>query len=109
MNSLKMLSTIEQGLHGLLVSHYIMLQRLARIAPSLMMHDDRTSVRLGLRFTGDGFSLFQKSRHAVGVPFVRFVTERVTQLVADRKIKEALPVHVPLQQQFGAARWYLRD
>jgi hypothetical protein len=29
--------------------------------------------RLGLRFTGDRFSLFEKSRHTVGVPFVRIV------------------------------------
>ena len=66
-------------------------------------------LRLGLYFTGDRFSLLQKLRYTFGVPFVRFVTERVTQLVADRKIKEALPVHVPHQQQFGAARGYLRD
>src|SRR5258708_27623431 len=65
-------------------------------------------LRLGLYFTGDRFSLLQKLRYTFGVPFVRLVTERVTQLVADCKIKEALPVHVPLQQQFGAAHWYLR-
>src|SRR4029077_19850621 len=37
-------STIELGLHDILASHFIMLQRLARIAPSLMMHEDRTSL-----------------------------------------------------------------
>jgi len=40
--------------------------------------------RLGLRFTGNQFSLFQKIRHAIGVPFVRIVAERMTQFVADR-------------------------
>jgi hypothetical protein len=63
--------------------------------------------RPGLRFTGDRFSLLQKSRHAVGVPFVRVVAERMTQFVADREIKKALPVHVPLQQQFAAPHRYL--
>jgi hypothetical protein len=56
---------------------------------------------LGLGFTGERFSLFQKSRYAVGVPFVRVVAERMTKFMADREIKKAHPVHVPLQQQFA--------
>src|ERR1700680_4550657 len=44
MNSLKMRSTIEQLFYGILISYFIMFQGLARIAPSLMMHDNRTSV-----------------------------------------------------------------
>src|SRR5712672_1318118 len=55
----------------------------------------------------DCFFLFQKSRHAVGVPFVRVVAERMTQFVADREIKKAHPVHAPLQQQFAAPHRYL--
>ena len=44
-------------------------------------------LRLGLYFTGDRFSLLQKLRYTFGVPFVWFVAERVTQLVADREIE----------------------
>src|SRR4029077_5560130 len=60
------------------------------------------------RLTGDCFSLFQKVRHAVGVPFVSVVAKRMTQFVANREIKKAHPVHVPLQQQFAAPPWYFR-
>jgi hypothetical protein len=47
--------------------------------------------------TGDRFSLFQKSRYAVGVPFARVVAERMTQFMADREIKKVPRAHVPLQ------------
>jgi len=49
------------------------------------------ALRLRRSFTGDRFFLFQKSGHAVGVPFVGVVAECMTQFMADREVKKVPP------------------
>jgi hypothetical protein len=39
-----------------------------------------------LRFAGDRFFLFQQSRYAVCIHFVRVVAKRMSQFVSDGKI-----------------------
>jgi hypothetical protein len=58
---------------------------------------------LDLRFTGDRFSLFQKSRHAFGLPFVRVLAERMAQFVSDRKIQKTLSAKMPYIHELGKA------
>jgi len=59
--------------------------------------------RFGFAFTGDRFTLFQKSRHAVGVPFVHVVAERMTQFMADREIQKTVSANVPNVHKLGKA------
>jgi hypothetical protein len=59
--------------------------------------------RLGLRFTGDWFSLFQKPGHAFGAPFVHVVAERMTQFMADREIQKTVSANVPNVHKPGKA------
>jgi hypothetical protein len=86
---------------------YIILAKFSRskFVPRLFV---LVALWLLLCLTGDRFPLFQKSRHAVGVPFVRVVAERMTKFVADREIEKVRRVHVPLQQQFAVPHRYLR-
>jgi len=57
----------------------------------------------GLRLTGDRFSLFQKSGHAVGLPFVRVVAERMAQFVAYSEIQKTVSANMPYIDKFRNA------
>ncbi len=51
----------------------------------------------------DCFFVFQKFRHAVGVPFVCVVAERMTQFMADREIQKTVSANVPNVHKLGNA------
>jgi hypothetical protein len=59
--------------------------------------------RLVLRSTGDRFSLFQKSGHAVGLPFVRVLAEHMAQFVADSEIQKTVSANMPYIDKFRNA------
>jgi hypothetical protein len=52
---------------------------------------------------GDCFFVFQKFRHAVGVPFVSVVAERMSQFMADREIQKTVSANVPNGHKLGNA------